>query len=147
MRDVGLPLAPTFVAFTPWTTLEGYLDLLQTIADLDLVEAVASIQLAIRLLLPAGSRLMELPEIRALAGSLDPTALAHAWEHPDPRVDQLQRDVQRLVGRTAPRAARGGVRRGDGAGAVRPPANARDDTDQPRAARATVPFLTEPWYC
>ena len=74
---------------------------------LDLVEAVASIQLAIRLLLPAGSRLMELPEIRALAGSLDPTALAHAWQHPDPRVDQLQRDVQRLVGRKlhAPRAA------------------------------------------
>ena len=34
-------LAPTFVAFTPWTTLDGYVDLLQTIADLDLVEAVA----------------------------------------------------------------------------------------------------------
>ena len=106
MRDVGLPLAPTFVAFTPWTTLEGYVDLLQTIADLELVEAVASIQLAIRLLLPAGSRLMELPEIRALAGSLDPSALAHAWQHPDPRVDHLQREVQRLVGRKlhAPRA-------------------------------------------
>ncbi len=107
MREVGLPLAPTFVAFTPWTTLEGYVDLLQTIADLELVEAVASIQLAIRLLLPAGSRLMELPEIRALAGPLDPSALAHAWQHPDPRVDHLQREVQRLVGRKlhAPRGA------------------------------------------
>ena len=105
MRDGGAALAPTFVAFTPWTTLDGYLDLLQTIAELDLVEAVASIQLAIRLLLPAGSRLMELPEIRALAGALDPTALAHAWHHPDPRVDQLQRDVQRLVGRKLTRRA------------------------------------------
>ncbi len=27
-RDVSLTLAPTFVAFTPWTTLEGYCDLL-----------------------------------------------------------------------------------------------------------------------
>ncbi len=134
MRDAGLPLAPTFVAFTPWTTLEGYLDLLQTIADLDLVDAVASIQLAIRLLLPAGSRLMELPEIRALAGSLDPTALAHAWQHPDPRVDQLQRDVQRLVGRKlhAPRAA---VFDEVMALALAPPANARA-TRTSRAPRA-----------
>jgi hypothetical protein len=38
-RDVGLTLAPTFVAFTPWTSVHGYLDLLAAIADLDLVEA------------------------------------------------------------------------------------------------------------
>ena len=146
MREVGLPLAPTFVAFTPWTTLEGYVDLLETIADLELVEAVASIQLAIRLLLPAGSRLMELPEIRALAGSLDPSALAHAWQHPDPRVDRLQREVQRLVGRKlhAPRAV---VFDEVMAVALAAAGQRAHDTDRPRAARATVPFLTEPWYC
>ena len=33
---------------------QGYVDLLQTIAQLDLVENVAPIQLAVRLLLPAG---------------------------------------------------------------------------------------------
>jgi radical SAM superfamily enzyme YgiQ (UPF0313 family) len=146
MRDTGLALAPTFVAFTPWTSLEGYLDLLQTIAALDLVDAVASIQLAIRLLLPAGSRLMELPEIRALAGPLDPAALAHAWDHPDPRVDQLQRDVQGLVGRRlhAPRAA---VFDEVMALALTAAGQSANDTDHPRAARATVPYLTEPWYC
>jgi len=146
IREVGLTLAPTFVAFTPWTTLDGYVDLLQTIADLDLVEAVASIQLAIRLLLPAGSRLMELPEIRALAGRLDPAALAHAWQHPDARVDQLQRDVQRLVGRTlhAPRAA---VFDDVMALALSAAGQRARHRDQPRAARATVPYLTEPWYC
>ena len=146
MRDTGLALAPTFVAFTPWTSLEGYLDLLRTIAALDLVDAVASIQLAIRLLLPAGSRLMELPEIRALAGPLDPAALAHAWNHPDPRVDQLQRDVQRLVGRRlhAPRAA---VFDEVMALALTAAGERAHHTDRPRAARATVPYLTEPWYC
>jgi radical SAM superfamily enzyme YgiQ (UPF0313 family) len=146
MREMGLSLAPTFVAFTPWTTLEGYVDLLQTIADLELVEAVASIQLAIRLLLPAGSRLMELPEIRALAGLLDPSALAHAWQHPDPRVDQLQREVQRLVGRKlhAPRAA---VFDEVMRLALAAAGQRARDTDRPRRARATVPFLTEPWYC
>jgi len=146
MRAVGLPLAPTFVAFTPWTTIDGYVDLLQTIADLDLVESVASIQLAIRLLLPAGSRLMELPEIRARAEALDPTALAHGWRHPDPRVDQLQRDVQRLVGRKlhAPRAA---VFEEVMALALAAAGHRARATDAPRAARATVPYLTEPWYC
>ena len=146
IRDVGLTLAPTLVAFTPWTTLDGYVDLLQTIADLDLVEAVASIQLTIRLLLPAGSRLMELPEIRAMAGTLDPTAPAHAWQHPDPRVDELQRDVQRLVGRKlhAPRAA---VFDEVMALALAAAGQRARHHDQPRAARATVPYLTEPWYC
>jgi hypothetical protein len=146
MREVGLPLAPTFVAFTPWTTLEGYVDLLQIIADLELVEAVASIQLAIRLLLPAGSRLMELPEIRGLAGLLDPSALAHAWQHPDARVDHLQREVQRLVARNlhSPRAAVFDEVMGLALAAAGQRAR---DTDRPRRARATVPFLTEPWYC
>jgi radical SAM superfamily enzyme YgiQ (UPF0313 family) len=146
MRGVGLPLVPTFVAFTPWTTLAGYLDLLQTIAHLDLVEAVASIQLAIRLLLPGGSRLMELPEVRALAGPLDPTALAHPWQHPDPRVDHLQREVQRLVGRKlhAPRAV---VFDEVMTLALAAAGQRAHDRDQPRAARATVPYLTEPWYC
>ena len=100
MRKAGLALAPTFVAFTPWTTIEGYLDLLETIDELALVESVSPIQLAIRLLLPEGSRLLELPEIRSLAGSLDPAALVHPWRHPDARVDGLQRLLQQLVGRS-----------------------------------------------
>src|SRR5207248_1758336 len=49
-RAAGLVLVPTFVAFHPWLALEGYCDLLDTIAQLDLVDHVAPIQLAIRLL-------------------------------------------------------------------------------------------------
>ena len=63
-RDVGLTLHPTFVTFTPWTSLAGYLDLLRLIAELDLVDNVSPIQYAIRLLIPAGSRLLELAEVR-----------------------------------------------------------------------------------
>ncbi len=134
MRDVGLPLAPTFVAFTPWTTLEGYVDLLQTITDLDVVEAVASIQLAIRLLLPAGSRLMELPEIRSLAGSLDPIRAGPRVGTPGP--SRRRASARRPAARRpqAPRAAHGGVRRRDGAGVGgRRPARARH---RPAARRA-----------
>jgi radical SAM superfamily enzyme YgiQ (UPF0313 family) len=146
MRKAGLALAPTFVAFTPWTTVEGYLDLLETIDELALVESVSPIQLAIRLLLPEGSRLLELPEIRSLASSLDPAALVHPWRHPDTRVDDLQRRLQQLVGRSLhqPRAQIFDEARTmayDAIGRLPLP------RQQPRAARATVPYLTEPWYC
>jgi len=146
MREVGLALAPTFVAFTPWTTIEGYLDLLETIDALSLVESVSPIQLAIRLLLPEGSRLMELPEIRSLAGSLDPAALVHPWRHPDARVDGLQRRLQQLVGRSLhqPRSQSFDEARAMAYEALGRTALPRQ---QPRAARATVPYLTEPWYC
>src|SRR5205807_1271261 len=56
-RHTGVALVPTFVAFHPWLTLDDYCDLIDTIAALDLVEHVAPIQLAIRLLVPEGSRL------------------------------------------------------------------------------------------
>src|SRR5947208_7937233 len=67
-RDLDLVLHATFVPFTPWTTLDSYLELLRVLRENDLVENVAPIQLAIRLLIPRGSRLLELDEIRHLAG-------------------------------------------------------------------------------
>ena len=86
-REAGLALTPTFVAFTPWTTLRGYAELLSAIEELDLVEHVAPVQLAIRLLIPAGSRLLELQDIQQLVGRFDSAALAYPWKHADPRVD------------------------------------------------------------
>ena len=74
-RDAGIPLAPTFVPFTPWTTLSGYGQLLQTIEELELVEQVAPIQLAIRLLITNGSPLLELPDIQRTVGNFDPASL------------------------------------------------------------------------
>ncbi len=63
-RAAGVTLVPTFVAFHPWLTLEGYCDLLDTIDALDLVDHLSPIQLAIRLLVPQGSRLLELEQMR-----------------------------------------------------------------------------------
>ena len=83
-RSVGLVLSPTFVAFTPWISLEGYQELLATLAELDLIEHVAPIQLAIRLLIPAGSRLLELPEVRDLVEGFDEVLLSYRWRHHDP---------------------------------------------------------------
>src|SRR5262249_43524698 len=82
-REAGLTLAPTFIAFTPWTSWRGYRELLETLVDMDLVGNVAPIQLAIRLLIPGGSRLLELAEVRKKIGGFDPAALSYRWRHED----------------------------------------------------------------
>jgi hypothetical protein len=142
VRGAGLTLAPTFVTFTPWTTWAGYRELLQLLADLDLVDNVGPIQLAIRLLIPAGSRLLELPEIRDLAGPFDPAALSHKWRHSDPSLDQLCADLQQLIQREARRKAT----RSEIFGKIWELANGRPP-DLHLASRATIPYLNEPWYC
>ncbi len=75
MRAARIALQPTFIAFTPWTTMEGYRDLLRTLLELDLVENVGTVQLALRLLITSGSRLLELDEIRERVGAFDSKSL------------------------------------------------------------------------
>ena len=96
-RDAGLALSPTFVPFTPWTTLDGYDELRQTLDRLELTEQVAPIQLAIRLLITNGSPLLELPDIQAVVTEFDPASLTWPWRHRDPQVDALQQEVMRGV--------------------------------------------------
>ena len=149
-REAGLTLHPTFVAFTPWISIEGYQELLSLLAELDLSDHVAPIQLAIRLLIPAGSKLLELPEVQEIVGPFDETALVYPWRHSDPRADQLQGEIQALVGAAT---ARGASRREifaqvwllaeqATAGSTRP---LPPPVEAP--ARTTIPYLTEPWYC
>jgi radical SAM superfamily enzyme YgiQ (UPF0313 family) len=142
VRAAGLMLAPTFVTFTPWTTWAGYRELLQLLADLDLVDNVGPIQLAIRLLIPAGSRLLNLPEIRELVGPFDPAALSYKWRHRDPSLDQLCADLQRLIQREERRKAT----RPEILSRIWELANGRPP-DLHLASRATMPYLNEPWYC
>jgi radical SAM superfamily enzyme YgiQ (UPF0313 family) len=97
LRSHQLVMHPTFVAFTPWTTPDGYLALLRDIRDLNLVANVSPIQYAIRLLIPAGSRLLELPSIHEIVGEFDRAALCYPWQHPNPKMDQLYRTVYGLV--------------------------------------------------
>jgi hypothetical protein len=146
-RDAGVTLVPTFVAFHPWLTLDTYCDLLDTIDELDLVDRVAPIQLAIRLLVPKGSRLLQTDEMRAHVGAFDPATLTYRWTHPDPRVDALQAEVMQIVGMrlTADRRAvfeEVTALAHDRAGVPR-----RRSDSRPVRHRATVPYLNEPWYC
>ena len=97
LREIDVSLAPTFVAFTPWTTLDIYLQLLADIVDLQLIESVAPVQLSIRLLIPAGSYILKLDKLEDIVGDFDAAILGHPWSNPDPRVDVLQQQVQSWV--------------------------------------------------
>lgn len=146
-RDIGLNLSPTFVAFHPWTTLETHREFLSMVSEQDLIENIQPIQLAIRLLIPAGSRLLDLPHVRKIVGGFDREALAYPWRNADPRVDDLQRDLEAMIQRaTKANASRHAIF-----------AEACRLTDEklgripsqvePLPDRATIPYLTEPWYC
>jgi hypothetical protein len=97
LREIDVNLAPTFVAFTPWTTLDNYLELLEHVLKLQLIEAVAPVQLSIRLLIPAGSYILKLDGLDGIVGEFDAGILGHPWSNPDPRVDQLQQKIQSWV--------------------------------------------------
>jgi hypothetical protein len=148
-RDLGSVLQPTFVPFTPWTTLESYIDLLRVLRENDLAENVAPIQLAIRLLIPAGSRLLELEEVKRLIAPFDPSALVYPWQNSDPRVDALGEEVERIVATSEksklPRRAifdriweQATEAAGVDVGLASQPV---------LAPRAAIPYLNEPWYC
>ena len=145
-RTAGIALAPTFVAFTPWTTLEGYIALLERLVELQLVESVPPVQLTIRLLIPAGSYLLQLPGFREQLMAFDARLLGYPWEHRDPRVDVLQRELQALVAQTEPQR----LPRREVFAAVWRLAHEAAQRRAPKLAEDlgnAIPRLSEPWYC
>jgi radical SAM superfamily enzyme YgiQ (UPF0313 family) len=147
-RRAGIALQPTFVPFTPWTTCENYLDLLEQLRRLELIGAVAPIQLAIRLLITAGSRLLDIEEVRGSIQPFDAKSLIYPWEHSVPGIDRLCEELQDIVA-AAEKLKQGRAaifekiwRAANGAADRRIEEKALVD-----AAVKAVPYLNEPWYC
>ena len=147
-RELGMTLHPTFVPFTPWTTVDGYLDLLRVIEEQGVIENVAPIQLGIRLLIPEGSRMLELQEVRHLVGPFDPQSLAYPWKNADARLDALSETVQEI----AAAAERQKESRSATFERIWKAAHAAAGLPAPQTnlsaqPQAGIPFLSEPWYC
>lgn len=101
LRSYGIGLRPSFVAFTPWTTLKDYLELIEFINREEIIDYVDPIQLSIRLLIPPGSALLaEFGGASFLVG-LDRENFMVRWNHPDSRMDDLQKRIARIVGDAA----------------------------------------------
>ena len=146
-RAVGIALAPTFVPFTPWTTLDGYVALLARLVELKLIDSVPPIQLAIRLLVPQGSELLKLPGFMDYLDAFDPTLLGYPWRHADARVDALHKDIQAWVMEAEGKAvARRAIfariwELAHTAAGRSAPGLPEGGTELPG------PRLSEPWYC
>jgi len=149
LEDAGIPMQPTLVAFTPWTSARDYLDVLDFVAEQGLVEQVAPVQYTIRLLVPPGSALLDAEDAADWLGPLDEANFTYTWRHPDPRMDALQREVAALVER-ATRARQGNARV---FAAIRSLAEERLGVRHvrriatARAAPRPIPHLTEAWFC
>jgi radical SAM superfamily enzyme YgiQ (UPF0313 family) len=143
-REAGIALQPTFIAFTPWTTLDSYREMLRVLRDLDLVEHVSPVQLALRLLITAGSRLLELEDVKQVIGPFDSQALVYPWAHPDPEIETLAARLFQLV---ADQQKQKRTRAEIFAAVWRLVQTEPLPENFALLPRAAVPFTDEPWYC
>jgi hypothetical protein len=151
LRRHGIEVRPSWLPFTPWTTIQDLVDLVDFVVDHDLVPNVDPVQYTVRLLLPEGSLLLDRGEMTPHLGSYDPDRLGWTWTHPDPSVDHLQEELAALVearvdqdGAETFREIDGLIRhRSEHSTARSSPAGAISSGPRPEH-RAR---LTEPWFC
>ena len=146
VRDAGIALRPTWVTFTPWTTLEDILEVLDFVERNDLIDHVDPVQYSVRLLIPPGSWLADHEETLPYRGPLDEAAFTYRWTHPDPRMDQLQKDIAKLVEQDAAAEADAATtfyRIRDLARGGQPAAA----TPSLPVDRQRAPRMTESWFC
>lgn len=159
LRSHGIEIRPSFLPFLPWTTLDDVVGLFDFVADNDLIANVDPVQYTIRLLVPPGSLLLDVPAFADRLGDFDPVAHAWSWQAVDPALDALQVELAAIVevdasaevpipdtyrtvraavfsavGRTDPRADERWPAGGVAGGAA---------TDQLREC----PRLSESWFC
>ena len=89
MRQAEIDIRPSWMPFTPWTTLEDVVDIFRFVATHDL--PTDPIQFTIRLLIPEGSVLLSRPELVPHLGEYDPDRLTYEWSPIDGRTDELAR--------------------------------------------------------
>ena len=146
LRVASLQPQPTFMPFTPWTSLEDYLDLLRWIRTRGLIAHVSAVQLSIRMLIPPASALLADNADTPWLGELDAPNFTHRWTHPDPRVDELQRHVTYIAEQAAdddPYSAFAAVEHAAYTVAgLTPP-----DAEVAPIGAVAPPRLSEHWFC
>ena len=89
LREAGIDVRPSWLPFTPWATRLDIDAMFRFIAVHDLFESTDPVQMGIRLLIPHGSLVLDIPGIDRYLGSYDPIALSYEWSANDPAMDHL----------------------------------------------------------
>ena len=150
LRDAGMTLRPSFVAFTPWTTIDDYIELLEFVDSHRLIDHVDPVQYSIRLLVPPRSLLLSAADASEWFGPLIQESFTHEWQHRDQRVDELQRQVSAIVEQAAADGEDPFItfyRIRDVAYAARGDVQEVRLRPVPRADRSRPPRMTESWFC
>ena len=148
VHSTGISLRPTWLAFTPWTTLVDYLEMLEFVERHRLIDHVDPVQYTIRLLVPPGSLLLESTSMKPYLGTLDQSSFSYRWKHPNPQMDELYKAVNTVVETNS----RLGVAAEETFHNVWALAAAiQGETPRRRqplsSNRIRAPRLTEPWFC
>lgn len=153
-RAAGIVLRPSLVAFTPWTTLDDYIEMFDLVRYHHLIDSIDPVQFTIRLLVPPHSELLDSPEtqkapIQNFVQSLDEAKFQYTWVHPDPRMDQLHQAIAQTVEQAAQTSEdhaqtfyRLWCLAHEAAGLAPSP-----HFPSPSSNRTKPPRLTEPWFC
>lgn len=150
LRRHGIEIRPSWMPFTPWTTPADVLAIMEFVRDHDLIANVDPVQFTIRLLVPQGSLLLDLPEMMPQLLGYDEERLTYQWRAENPRSDDLQEELAGLV--------EGGIAEESSDAdlferlwmAVRAAAPEAPAGSPPRLAGRPLPVrprLTEPWFC
>lgn len=151
LRRHGIELRPSWLPFTPWAKPAHLADMLDFVAENDLVDNVDPVQYTIRLLLPEGSLLLEAPEVVERLAGYDAERLTWLWTAAEPAMDELAAELARLVEEE--------VSSGSDPGGVYDTVRARlfarfgsalSPGSSGRVARGPAgprPRLSEPWFC
>ena len=150
MAQVGIPLRPSLMPFSPWETLESYFTLLNFFEERRLIEQIDPVHFSIRLLVPPGSALLDTADSPQWLGELDSAAFTYRWRHIDSRMDALHQKVATLVER-AERAKSNPIETFFHIKAMALAISGKDvdvvEAVQEYGSPRVLPHLTESWFC
>jgi Radical SAM superfamily len=134
LRRAGVAVRPSWLPFTPWSSIDDVRAILEFVAEHDLVANVDPIQYTIRLLVPKGSLLIDDLRRAGALGPWDSTAQSFTWASP---LDSLHTELSETI------AAAGDAPVGDIYNTIRVAVG----LDAVPVQAREVPRLTEQWFC
>ncbi len=147
-REVGLDLHPSWMPFVPWTAPGDVVDIFRFLDGHDLLTITDPVQMSIKLLIPPGSLMLEVPEVAEAVGDFDPGALGYQWAFADPAAGVLQQSLAAMA-EEADAVGRDPVETLVAMWAVALDAAGADASEAQIPPGATVgrPRMTESWFC
>ena len=142
VRSTGIEIRPSLLPFTPWTTLDSLVELLDFVADNDLIESIDPVMYSIRLLVPSSSiTFNRYPELFTEG---EDRGLNLEWKSQSPVLDELQLEISNIAEASQTLSNLHTFEKiysVVSSAAKRPPRSIFFNSER------NVPRLTESWYC